>query len=310
MNLSKSPSALFLARLCSYKHTHCWYSSTSIQIWWTSKTWSKGGVSGCCLFAAAGKTNIRTKNSFFWTFAVFNALKGDTGQTRRCACEMGILLILPRPAVHIAVAGADGVGGNARSWAIVAKAGMKQADAPQEKARPRTSPQINDTSRAKGKFIPTRLYTFMCVGSTVTEAVGWRGILLHGGEPHEQFIVMIETKKDGLGVSCFCKTEQADGCVTFPAPSNAGLQKVRRVEVFKYSHRKKTRHGLRCFFFVLFTRCKSCLRLRWFVIRSSRGVVLSPFVTSIRAFPLWSAEHWQPSALMLPAAVWGSPISH
>lgn len=73
---------------------------------------------------------------------------------------MGILLILPRPAVHIAVAGADGVGGNARSWAIVAKAGMKQADAPQEKARPRTSPQINDTSRAKGKFIPMRLYLF------------------------------------------------------------------------------------------------------------------------------------------------------
>lgn len=91
--------------------------------------------------------------------AVFNTFKHDTGQTRR-VCEMGILLILPRPAVHIAVAGADGVGGNARSWAIVAKAGMKQADAPQEKARPRTSPQINDTSRAKGKFIPMRLYLF------------------------------------------------------------------------------------------------------------------------------------------------------
>lgn len=106
--------------------------------------------------------------------------------------------------MHIAVAGADGVGGNARSWAIVAKAGMKQADAPQEKARPRTSPQINDTSRAKGKFTPMRLYTFMCVGSRVIEAVGWRGILLHGG-PHEQFIVMIKTKNHGLGVSCFAK---------------------------------------------------------------------------------------------------------
>lgn len=110
---------------------------------------------------------------------------------------MGILLILPRPAVHIAVAGADGVGGNARSWAIVAKAGMKQADAPQEKARPRASPRINDTSRAKGKFIPRRLYTCMCVGSRAIESVGWRGILLHGGGAHEQFIVMIKTKKTG-----------------------------------------------------------------------------------------------------------------
>lgn len=155
-------------------------------------------------FAAFLQRQEKTNKQAFLNLAVFNMLKHDTGQTRRCACETGILLILPLPAVHIAVAGADGVGGNARSWAIVAKAGMKQADAPQEIARPCTSPQINDTSRAKGKFIPMRLYTFMCVGSRVIEAVGWRGILLHGG-PHEQFIVMIETKKDGLGVSCFAK---------------------------------------------------------------------------------------------------------
>lgn len=56
--------------------------------------------------------------------------------------------------MHIAVAGADGVGGNARSWAIVAKAGMRHADAPEEEARPCSSPQINDISRAKGKATP------------------------------------------------------------------------------------------------------------------------------------------------------------
>ncbi|XP_030597599.1 uncharacterized protein LOC115788627 isoform X2 [Archocentrus centrarchus] len=39
------------------------------------------------------------------------------------------------------VAGADGVGVSARSWANVAKAGMKQAAAPQEKARPCTFQQ-------------------------------------------------------------------------------------------------------------------------------------------------------------------------
>ncbi|XP_030597605.1 uncharacterized protein LOC115788627 isoform X7 [Archocentrus centrarchus] len=41
---------------------------------------------------------------------------------------------LPRDTCEIA--GADGVGVSARSWANVAKAGMKQAAAPQEKARP------------------------------------------------------------------------------------------------------------------------------------------------------------------------------
>ncbi|XP_060916278.1 uncharacterized protein LOC132991512 [Labrus mixtus] len=48
------------------------------------------------------------------------------------------------------VAGTDGVGGNARSWASAAKAGMKQAAAPQEKARPCTFQQIDTINRAKG----------------------------------------------------------------------------------------------------------------------------------------------------------------
>ncbi|XP_065804425.1 uncharacterized protein [Labrus bergylta] len=47
------------------------------------------------------------------------------------------------------VAGTDGVGGNARSWASAAKAGMKQAAAPQEKARPCTFQQIATINRAK-----------------------------------------------------------------------------------------------------------------------------------------------------------------
>lgn len=38
--------------------------------------------------------------------------------------------------MHIAVAGTDGVGVSARTWASAAKVGMNQAAAPQEKARP------------------------------------------------------------------------------------------------------------------------------------------------------------------------------
>lgn len=66
---------------------------------------------------------------------------------------MGVLLILSRLLCNIAFAGADGVGVNARSWASAAKAGMKQADAPQEKARPCTFQQIVNINRARGKFI-------------------------------------------------------------------------------------------------------------------------------------------------------------
>lgn len=83
---------------------------------------------------------------------------------------MGMLLIPPLPAVHVAVAGADGVGRNARSWAIVAKAGMRHADPPEEKARPHSSPQINDISRAKGKVTPAHLqypFTSVCTGRRV-----------------------------------------------------------------------------------------------------------------------------------------------
>lgn len=75
---------------------------------------------------------------------------------------MGIVLILSPRTVHIAVAGTDGMAVNARSWASAAKAGMKQAAAPQEKARPCTFQQILTINRAKGKFIPWHLYP-MCV---------------------------------------------------------------------------------------------------------------------------------------------------
>ncbi|XP_045914065.1 uncharacterized protein LOC123976186 isoform X3 [Micropterus dolomieu] len=47
------------------------------------------------------------------------------------------------------VAGTDGVDVNARSWASAAKAGMKQAAAPQEKARPCTFQQIVTINKAK-----------------------------------------------------------------------------------------------------------------------------------------------------------------
>ncbi|XP_035537862.1 uncharacterized protein LOC118343213 [Morone saxatilis] len=50
------------------------------------------------------------------------------------------------------VAGTDGVGVNARSWASAAKAGMKQAAAPQDKARPCTFQQIVTINRAKAGY--------------------------------------------------------------------------------------------------------------------------------------------------------------
>lgn len=74
--------------------------------------------------------------------------------------------------MHIAVAGADGVGLNARSWASTAKAGMKQADAPQEKARPCAFQQIVNINRAKGKCIPWHLYQFVCVRLCVCWELG------------------------------------------------------------------------------------------------------------------------------------------
>lgn len=87
--------------------------------------------------------------------------------------------------MHIAVAGADGVGFNARSWASAAKAGMKQADAPQEKARPCAFQQIVNITRAKGKFIPWHLCVCLGAGSS-----GKGGVVFHSG-PHEEFIGMI-----------------------------------------------------------------------------------------------------------------------
>lgn len=109
---------------------------------------------------------------------------------------MGKLLIPPLPAVHIAVAGADGVGASARSWAIVAKAGMKQADAPEETARPRSPPQMNDNRRAKSKSTPSGSRVAVCF----EKVGGRRRIVLHGG-PHEEFIVIKKKKK--AVVSCF-----------------------------------------------------------------------------------------------------------
>ncbi|XP_067468092.1 uncharacterized protein [Thunnus thynnus] len=61
------------------------------------------------------------------------------------SCEVLKANNLPPPRV----AGTDGVGVNARSWASAAKAGMKQAAAPQEKARPCTFQQIVTINRAK-----------------------------------------------------------------------------------------------------------------------------------------------------------------
>ncbi|KAK5613060.1 hypothetical protein CRENBAI_002397 [Crenichthys baileyi] len=51
------------------------------------------------------------------------------------------------------VAGTDGVGVNARSWVSAAKAGMRQAAVPQEKARPCTFQHTVAINRAKGKVI-------------------------------------------------------------------------------------------------------------------------------------------------------------
>lgn len=92
--------------------------------------------------------------------------------------------------MHIAVAGADGVGLNARSWASTAKAGMKQADAPQEKARPCTFQQIVNINRAKGKCIPWHLYQFVCVCLSVCVGSWVLGIRFHSG-PQEEYTMII-----------------------------------------------------------------------------------------------------------------------
>ncbi|CAJ1083787.1 uncharacterized protein LOC122864139 isoform X9 [Xyrichtys novacula] len=74
------------------------------------------------------------------------------GSTRQCSssnigCEEKTA---KNPATQ-KVAGTDGVGGNARSWVSAAKAGTKQAAAPQEKARPCTFQQRVTINRAKAK---------------------------------------------------------------------------------------------------------------------------------------------------------------
>lgn len=91
--------------------------------------------------------------------------------------------------VHIAVAGTDGVGVNARTWASAAKAGMKQAAAPQEKARPCAFQPTVAINTAKGKFIPWRLYP-TCVCVCVVCAGEWV-LNFIGGVQHEEFIMII-----------------------------------------------------------------------------------------------------------------------
>lgn len=74
----------------------------------------------------------------------------------------------PSPVVHFAVSGADGTGVNARSWVNAAKMGMRQAAAPQEKARPCTFQHIVTINKVKGKFtswhpLYTQFFVFVCV---------------------------------------------------------------------------------------------------------------------------------------------------
>ena len=66
------------------------------------------------------------------------------------------------------VTGTDGVAVNARSWASAAKAAMKQAAAPEEKARPYILQQVVTIKRAKSKFISWHPYPFVCVCACVS----------------------------------------------------------------------------------------------------------------------------------------------
>ncbi|KAI3358008.1 hypothetical protein L3Q82_003029 [Scortum barcoo] len=63
------------------------------------------------------------------------------------------------------VAGTDGVGLNARSWASAAKAGMRQTAAPQEKAKPCTSQQIVTINRGKAGHSATQTPTYKATPS-------------------------------------------------------------------------------------------------------------------------------------------------
>ncbi|XP_074470070.1 uncharacterized protein c19h1orf94 isoform X1 [Sebastes fasciatus] len=74
---------------------------------------------------------------------------GSTGISPTISCEVPRANNQPPPRV---AAGTDGMDVNARSWASAAKAGMKQAAAPQEKARPCTFQQIVTINRAKAGY--------------------------------------------------------------------------------------------------------------------------------------------------------------
>nr|XP_046273554.1 uncharacterized protein LOC124074560 isoform X2 [Scatophagus argus] len=85
-------------------------------------------------------------------------------------------------------AGTDGVGVNARSWASAAKAGMKQADAPQEKARPCTFQQIVNINRAKAGY--SAAHNFANKGTPYHQAFRHLAPMYHGPRPRNpnQFI--------------------------------------------------------------------------------------------------------------------------
>ncbi|KAM9737219.1 uncharacterized protein ACNS7B_012970 [Menidia menidia] len=80
------------------------------------------------------------------------------GSVRQCnsptiSCEKTKASNQPRPEV----AGTDGVGVNARSWASAAKAGMRQAAALQEKARPRIFKEIVTATRTKAQMLANKV---------------------------------------------------------------------------------------------------------------------------------------------------------
>lgn len=92
--------------------------------------------------------------------------------------------------MHIAVSGADGTGGNARSRVNAAKTDMRQAAAPHEKARPCTFQHIVTINKVKGKFISWHpLYTpFLCLCECWT--FDRQDIMFHRGS-HKEFIMII-----------------------------------------------------------------------------------------------------------------------
>ncbi|XP_068567602.1 uncharacterized protein [Cebidichthys violaceus] len=82
---------------------------------------------------------------------------------------------------HPRVAGTDGVDANARSWADAAKAGMKRAAAPQEKARPCTLQQTVTINRAKARYSAAQNFP-----NRVNPSYRPASPFGHGPQPHNQ----------------------------------------------------------------------------------------------------------------------------